>query len=94
MPRAEGAAFGDRKREGFFDVDILAVAHGVDGDEGVPVVGRADEDDIDVGAAVELAKIGVGFAVGVAVSLIDAGRAVFTTGAVNIAHGDDAEGFR
>ena len=44
----------------FFAIHILARAHGGDGDEGVPVVGRGDEHRVDVGAREQLAKIIVG----------------------------------
>lgn len=89
----ERAALGDGEGEGFFDVDVLAVAHRVDRDERVPVVGRADEDDVEIGAAVELAEIAVGFAVGITVFLIYAGGGGIAAGAIHIAHGDHADGF-
>ena len=55
----ERAAFGDGQRRGLLQVDVLAGADGVDGDERVPVVGGADDDGVDVLVGEELVIVGV-----------------------------------
>ena len=55
-----GAAFGDREGEGLFAVDILAGAGGLDGGDGVPVVGKGDEDGVDIGRSEDVAEVFVG----------------------------------
>ena len=47
----------DRERERLLAVDVLAGLHGVDADLGVPVVGRADDDGVDVLAVEDLAVV-------------------------------------
>src|SRR5262249_46699893 len=44
----DGDRLGDRARHRLLHVDVLAGVHGVQGHAGVPVVGRGDDDDIDV----------------------------------------------
>ena len=56
-----GLALGDGQRQRLLAVDVLALAHGVDGDQGVPVVGRGDDDGVDVLAVEQLAEVLVGF---------------------------------
>ena len=87
----DGAALGDGEGQRFLDVDILAVAHRVDGDQRVPVVGRADEDGVDIGAAVEFAEVAVGFAIGVLVGGVDADGGGVDAVAVHVADGEDLE---
>ena len=87
----DGATLGDGEGQRFLDVDILAVAHRVDGDQRVPVVGRADEDGVDVGTAVEFAEVAVGFAIGVLVGGVDADGGGFDAVAVHVANGEDLE---
>src|SRR5690606_32296635 len=53
----EGAALADGEREGFFAVDVLAGANGGMRERDVPVVGRADEDDVHVGQGEDLLGI-------------------------------------
>ena len=54
---AEHLALVDRQRQRLLAVDVLARLHGVDADLGVPVVGRADDDGVDVLAVEELAVV-------------------------------------
>jgi hypothetical protein len=54
---AERLALVDRQRQRLLAVDVLARLHGVDADLGVPVVGRADDDGVDVLAVEELAVV-------------------------------------
>ena len=56
---AEQLAFVDGQRHRFFGVEVLAGLAGVDGHGGVPVVGRAVYDHVDVVAFEQLAVIGV-----------------------------------
>jgi hypothetical protein len=66
-----GPALGDRERDWFFTVDILAGFRRLDGKDGVPVVGRSDQHRVNVVAGENLPKIGVRCAVLVAVRGID-----------------------
>ena len=56
--------FADGVRQRLLAVNVLARLRGLDGTEGVPVVGRGDDDGIDVLAAEELAEVCVGGAAG------------------------------
>ena len=58
----DGLALGEEVGDGLLAVDVLAVAQGLEGAEGVPVVGGGDDDGIDVVAGAELAEVGVGVA--------------------------------
>lgn len=57
----EFTAFPDVVGDGLFDVDVLAVRGGGEGDESVGVVASGDGDGIDVLAFTELAVVGEGF---------------------------------
>src|SRR5207244_6980535 len=50
-------ALVDGEGQGLLAVHVLAGAHGGDGDEGVPVVGRADGDRVDVAVLQQLAEV-------------------------------------
>ena len=54
------AAVADLLHHGLLAVDILAGIHGVDGDFGMPVVGRGDEHGIDIRPRQHLAIIARG----------------------------------
>jgi hypothetical protein len=70
---------------GLFEVDIFAVVHRIQSDLGVPVVGRGDNDRIDIRAAHHFAIIEVPFAFEL--------RGVFALALlVDIAHRDDLAG--
>ena len=45
---AERPTLRNRQRGGLLQVDVLARADGVDRDQGVPVIGRADDDGVDI----------------------------------------------
>ena len=47
-------AIVDMLHHGLFAIDIFAGLHGVDGDLAVPVIGRADDDGIDIFASEDL----------------------------------------
>ena len=72
-----GAAFGDREGAGFFAVDIPAGADGLDGGDGVPVVGKGDEDGVDIGASEDVAEVFVGGAAFVGAGALFAGVVPF-----------------
>src|ERR1019366_5009492 len=50
--------------KGLLDIDVLAGVEGVDGDGDVPVVGNADEDDVQFFDLEQLAVVGEGAGVG------------------------------
>ena len=77
-------AFVDGERERLFAIDVFAGTHGVDGDLGVPVIGRDDGDHVDVVAIEQLAIVFVD--VGLAAGFFLAGFGVL---GVNVAHGHD-----
>ena len=52
-------AFGEQMRDGFFAVNILAIAQRLERLQRVPMVGRADDDHIQILARAQLAKIRV-----------------------------------
>jgi hypothetical protein len=89
----------DVVRERFFAVHILASIQGGDGDDGVPVIRRGDDDGVDVLAGEELAEVAVGLAAfegGVlvlAVALGDGLLGVLTAVGIDIADGDDLDFF-
>ena len=53
----DAAGLVDRVRHRLFAVDVLAGLHGVDRHLGVPVVGRGDQDDVDVLVVKDLAVV-------------------------------------
>ena len=53
----DSAGLVDRVGHRLFAVDVLARLHGVDGHLGVPVVGRGDQDSVDVLAIEEPAVV-------------------------------------
>ena len=61
--------FLDSEREGFFAVDVLAGFGGFDGLHGVPMVGRGNDDRIDVLKGQQFPKIGVQRDVGILAEL-------------------------
>ena len=48
------ATLAQREGDGFLDVDIFAGEHGGAGDRSMPVIGRGDEHDVDIGAGDEI----------------------------------------
>ena len=57
------AALLDEEAEGFLDVDVLAGGAGEHGHQPVPMVGRGDDDGVDVFVVEHLAEVGVSFRV-------------------------------
>jgi len=82
---ADPLALVNRQRQRFLTVHILAGAHRRDGDGGVPVVGRADGDDLDVLAVQQLAVV----LVDRALALVSGGES-FGMAAVDVANKHDA----
>ncbi len=78
------APFGDAQRDRLLDIDILARLAGVDGLQGVPVVGCGDDDGVHVlefeQLAVVLEPLGAG---------ADLLRREVEVGLVDVADGDD-----
>ena len=58
----DGDGLVDVVREGLLTIDVLAVAEGAVGDDGVPVVGSGDAHGVDVGALGDLAEVAGGLA--------------------------------
>ena len=87
----DGVAAGQRLRDGvrerFFAVHILAGFHGLDGDLGVPVIGRRDDNGIDV-RVVEYALV---FHRGLARREGGHLGGVVEPAAIDIAHADDLD---
>ena len=78
-------AFFDFEGERFFDVDIFTGIERIDGDAGVPMVGRGDEDDVDLFRFEKFAMFLIAFgAGGLGLGLVDAGI-------VDVAHGGDVD---
>src|SRR4029077_4764790 len=74
------------QRERLFAVDIFAGAHGVDADLGMPVVGRADDDGVDILAVNQLAVVFVDVGFLFADVLVVLG--LFGVAAVDVADGE------
>ncbi len=80
--------------EGLFAVDIFAGADGGDGDVGVPVVGRGDDNDVDIFAGDDLAEIVIRGAAGVGaaglggVGGVHGFLGVLAAGGVDVADGE------
>ncbi len=70
---------------GLFQVDVLAVVHGVEGDLAVPVIGGGDDDGIHICLGQQLAVIEV------AVDLVKLGAGALAL-FVDVADGDDVAG--
>ena len=81
----------DRVGQGFLDVGVLAVAHGVERSEDMPVVGRANQHGIDVVAAGDFAKVAVSGAIRIAIVLVDRGHDRVEVGLVDVAHREDLD---
>ena len=97
--RDELAAFVERDGDGFFAVDVFAGLGGVDGHEGVPVVGGDDDDGVDIGAGEDFAVVVVGGAGGVGAGGaaggddgIDGGFGGIAADAIDIADGEELDG--
>src|SRR5262249_43244373 len=69
-------------------VDVLAGPAGLDGLNGVPVVGGADEDGVEVAAGEQVAEVVVGGAVTVAVAAVDEGPGALAVRRHGVADGD------
>ena len=82
------APFLNSEGEGFFDVNILAVAHSIQGGKSMPVVRRGNDDGIHARMARKFAKI-VKLQAGVArtKNRVDVVRDAGAAAPVNIAHG-------
>jgi hypothetical protein len=89
----EEHALGVRHRHGFLQVDIFAGEDGGERGLGVPVVGRADDDGVDVGTFQELTVVGhdvdarSGRAL-FAVEFLDEAAAAGGARGIDVAHGD------
>ena len=77
--------------ERFLAVDVHPGGGGVAGDAGVPVVGRGGADDIQAGVLEQLAVVGKGLAVLVAVFLVDAGFGTIARPLVDVGYGHDLD---
>ena len=86
---SQGPVFGEVEAHGLFEIDILAGADGGQGGEHVPVIGRGDENGVNVLTSEQLAEVGVGGAVFVLVVLIDAVAGLFEVLFHDVADGDD-----
>ena len=73
-----GLALVDGEGERLLAVDVLLFAHGLDGDEGVPVVGHGDGDGVDVRVVQQLSEVLV--ALGVEAVLFHDGQAAVEVG--------------
>jgi hypothetical protein len=82
------APLADREREGLLAVHILAGLAGMDGLQGVPVIGSADDDGVDLTAFEQLAVIRELLRLPLG-SLLDRRGGASEVGAVHIAHGND-----
>ena len=95
---AERPAFRDRERRGLLQIHVLAGLDRMDGDDSVPVIGRADDDRVDVLVREQFLVVAVrGDAVVLlpgllAVILVDQRAGVLGTMAVEIADGHDSRG--
>lgn len=87
---AEDAAFADGGGEGLFDVNILASLEGGEGGDGVPVIGGADGDDVDVLAFDDTAEVFRGGGAGVAFGF-EAFEGVGDALVINVADGGDLD---
>ena len=69
---AQGPIFGEVEAHGFFEVDVFAGADGGQGGEDMPVIGRGDEDGVEVFAGEQLAEVVVRWRSPVLVVPVDA----------------------
>ena len=79
-----GLLLADVVAERFFAVDVLAGAEGFDRGDGVPVIGGADEDGINVLVFEKFPEIGVDLA-----GRCHRGPGLFGIGFVDVAEGDE-----
>lgn len=86
------AAFDDVMAGRFFGVDVLAGLAGEDCDQGVPVVGGGVDDGVDGFVVQEASEIFLG-AGGFAGDFFDGLEGLGEHGVVDIAEGDDLDGF-
>jgi hypothetical protein len=56
---AQGAPFGDGQRRRLLQVDVLPRFYGVNRNDRVPVIGRADDDGVDVLVRQQLAVVAI-----------------------------------
>lgn len=92
----EGAAFGDSKRGRLLHVDVFTRTYGVDSRDDMPVVGRADDNCVNIFISKEFLVIGICFYA--IVRFTGFLRVVFVyeafgsieAVAVKVAYGDDA----
>lgn len=95
----EGECLVDIVRQWFLTVHILASVQGGNGDNSMPVVGRGNDDGVDVFAVEEFAEVGVSFAafegavLVFAVAFFDGLLGVFAAVGIDIADGDDLNFF-
>lgn len=88
------AAFGEGERERFFAVDVFLRRGGIEDHVDVPVVGRGDDDGVDIRAGEEFVVVFGGGdagsrARGVGVVRVGGGFGVGAAGGIDIAHTDD-----
>ncbi len=88
--RAQGLVLGEAQAQRLLRVDVLAVAHGFQGMEHVPMVRRSDRDGVDVGPPAQLAEVVVRSTAAVAVVPVDDLLGLVALFAVDVANGDDA----
>jgi hypothetical protein len=86
---AQSPVFGEVEAHRLFEIDVLAGADGGDGRENMPVIGRSDEDGVNVLPGEQFAEVGIGGAGVVLVVLVDAVAGLVAVLFHDIADGDD-----
>ena len=61
---ANNLRFGEEVREGLFAIEVFVAPQGLERVQGVPVVGRGDDDGVEVFLSAQLAEVGVCVAAG------------------------------
>jgi len=56
--------FVDEQRHGLFAIDVLARGASHDGEQGVPMVRRGNDDSLDIFVLVHLSEVGVALGIG------------------------------
>ena len=95
----EGERLVDVVGERLFTIDVFASIQCSDGDEGVPMVRRGDDDGVDVLALQQLAEVGIGFTTfeaGIfvlAIAFFDSLFGEFSAVGIDVADGHDLDFF-
>ena len=84
-----GRCLVQREGHGFFDKNILSGAHGIDRNRRMPVVGRADDNGVDIAAGHDVAVIDIPDGVGVLT--FELGQSGFAFGCFHIADSDKVD---